>query len=181
MTSGNFGQRPALVLLSGLPGVGKTTLARRLAAVLPAEHLESDAVRAALASPPTYSPDESGRVFRLIQQRAAVILGRNQHAIVDATNLKRRDRRRFVRLAVRLDVRLIAVRVTVPEEIARGRLADPRDGFSQAGVEVFEMMKDRVEPFAMPVVVVDTRFDLQGSIDLVAALSFQPGGGRRWT
>jgi predicted kinase len=37
-----------LIVLSGLPGVGKTTIARELAAVLPAVHLRIDSIEQAL-------------------------------------------------------------------------------------------------------------------------------------
>lgn len=170
MTDGNFGSTPALILLSGLPGAGKTTFAHALAEVLDFEHVESDAVRRGLAPRPAYTPPENGLVFETVEARARAALEAGRHALVDATNLSNRDRRRFVRLARRLDATLIPVRLTAPEATIRDRLANPREGFSQADVAVYEAMRDRVQQLAAPVVVVDTRFSLQPAIDLVLRL-----------
>ena len=48
---------PALVVLSGLPGSGKSHFCRRLISRYPMAHLESDALRKALCGQPTYSAD----------------------------------------------------------------------------------------------------------------------------
>ena len=171
MTSGNFSQRrPALVLLSGLPGAGKTTFARELGKALACAHFESDAVRRRIAATPTYAPDESARVFRTVEERAREALRSGRNTLVDATNLTRSDRRRFHRLAGRVDAFLVAVRLTAPEEVIRERLSRPRQGNSAAGLAVYELMRGRAQPSTVPVVVVDTRFDLAASIALVVRL-----------
>ena len=158
---------PALILLSGLPGTGKTTFAQRLAGVLTFEHVESDAIRRALWPQPSYTPAESAPVFAKAEERAAQALAGGRHALVDSTNLTNQNRRRFVRLAERTNATLVSVRLTAPEATVRERLAQPREGWSQADDVVYELMRTRPRPFATPVIVVDTRFPLEPAIDLV--------------
>jgi hypothetical protein len=165
-------ERPgvALILLSGLPGTGKTTFARALGERLELAHVESDAIRRGLAAEPTYSPRESGLVFERVETEARQALAEGRHALIDATNLTNRDRRRFVRLAKETDARLIAVRLTAPEEVIRERLAGPRDGHSQAGMAIYDRMKGRPQPFPFPAIVIDTRWGLEPAIELTVAM-----------
>ncbi|MGE3076594.1 MAG: AAA family ATPase [Dehalococcoidia bacterium] len=172
MANGNFMDTdPALILLSGLPGAGKTTFAERLAGCLELRHIESDAIRLSIAPEPAFSFEESGKVFARAEAEARVTLQAGCHALIDATNLTRRDRKRFVRLAQNLGVRLVAVRVVAPEATIRERLSAPRTGNSKAGVQVYERMSSRPQAFDCPTVVVDTRFDIAPAVALVRALA----------
>ncbi|MCK9519379.1 MAG: ATP-binding protein [Dehalococcoidia bacterium] len=171
MSNSKANSRPCgLVILSGLPGAGKTTFARNLAERLPHVHIESDAIRRAFAAQPAYTPPEHARVFRSAERQAATALRKGETVVVDATNLTAKDRRRFLQLAARTGVPLVAVRIVAPEETIRERLARPRDGWSQADLGVYEMMRGRAQRFSVPVVVVDTRFPLGPSVELVARL-----------
>ena len=171
MPPGNFEGNPgALILLSGLPGAGKTTLAVALAAVLPFDHIESDAIRRTIARNPTYAATESARVFAKAEALAAASLAAGRNALIDATNLSPSDRKRFLKLADRSGSDLVAIRVTAPDEVIRQRLSNPRAGFSQATPAVYDMMRDRPRPFTQPAVVVDTRFPLEPSLALICAL-----------
>ncbi len=168
MANGNFGEaRSALILLSGLPGAGKTTFAHELAKRLPLVHVESDAIRRGVAAEPTYSIQESGAVFAKVEALALAALTHGEHALIDATNLTNRDRRRFLRLASKLNARLVAVRLTAPATVLRERVSAPRGGYSQAGLEILERMQDRPQPLAVPSIVVDTRYPLRPAIDLI--------------
>ncbi len=168
MANGNFSEpRPALILLSGLPGAGKTTFAHELAQRLPLVHVESDAIRRAMTAEPTYSFKESGAVFAKVDALARAALTHGEHALIDATNLTNRDRKRFLRLAAKLDARLVAVRLTAPDDVLKERVSAPRSGYSQAGLEILERMRIRPQPLAVPSIVVDTRYPLEPAIDLI--------------
>jgi predicted kinase len=175
---GNFSEsRGALILLSGLPGTGKTTFARALTGVLDFEHVESDAIRRSLAPQPTYSHFESGAVFAKAEAQAKAALQAGRHALIDATNLTVRDRWRFAQLSNELRARMVAVRLVAPDAVVRERLAGPREGHSQANVKVYRKMLGRAEAFAVPVVVVDTRFSLGPALQLVARLAEASSNG----
>jgi predicted kinase len=158
---------PMLILLSGLPGSGKTTFAHALATRLPLVHVESDAIRRGLARVPRYTPRESATVFARVESDAEAALRAGRHALVDATNLTTGDRRRFVRLGQRLGCRFTCIRMTAPDAVIRERLHQPRSGNSQADEAVYNAMRGRARPFASAAIVVDTRFDLEPAIDLV--------------
>ena len=176
MTGGNFtSRRPTLILLSGLPGTGKTTFARALSERLAFEHVESDEIRRGLAPLPTYTSGESAAVFAKAEAMARAALEAGRHALLDATNLTQRDRKRFVRLARNLQAPIVAVRVTAPDATIRERLHSPREGFSQAGVDTYERMRERGQPFAVPAAVIDTRYPLEPAIDLVLRLVHDGG------
>ncbi|MFN0147633.1 MAG: AAA family ATPase [Dehalococcoidia bacterium] len=166
--NGNSGVRgPALILLSGLPGAGKTTFTRALGEAFPCLHIESDSIRREAFPAPRYSPRESAAVFWAVERRAAEALTAGQVAVVDATNLTRRDRARFVRLAARAGCLLVCVRLIAPEPVIRARLAGPREGNSEAGLPVYELMREKAETFRTPVIAVDTRYDIGPSVGLI--------------
>ena len=159
-----------MVILSGLPGTGKTTFAMALAARTPLVHLESDAVRRELFAAPAYVPSEHARVFQTVESRAAKALAAGSDVVVDATNLVANERRRFVRVTEAANATLVLVRFTAPEDVIQQRLSTPRVGWSQADIRVYERMRGRAQPMGSPCVVVDSCFDFGPSLDLVLEL-----------
>ncbi len=166
--------RPVLVLLSGLPGAGKTTFAREFVRRTGAHHLESDAVRHSLFPSPAYTRVENAAVFGRIEEEARDDLAADRCAVVDATNLTRRDRARFLRLAETWAALIVGVRLTAPMGVLRtrlrARLAAERNGYAPAPEAVLERMTGRAEPFRIATLVVDTRFPTASALDLLALL-----------
>ncbi|MFO0970704.1 MAG: AAA family ATPase, partial [Gemmataceae bacterium] len=93
---------PHLIVLAGLPGGGKSTLASALRAATGVTILESDAIRKRLYPIPTYADWEHRKVFALVREAATRLLTRGHPAVVDATNLRRKDRLTYYAMAARL-------------------------------------------------------------------------------
>ncbi len=161
---------PVLVMLTGLPGTGKSNVARQLAEVLPFAIVESDQVRKILFPQCEYTGEESRWVHRTCHALMDKLLMRGVRVIYDATNLHERHRELVYRLADGRGVKLIVVKVVSPEAVASQRLRDRQgdvkddDDVSDADVKVYRRMSRSVDPIRRNHVVVDTSRDLRPAI-----------------
>jgi len=160
---------PALVVLSGLPGSGKSHFCRRLASRYPMAGLKSDALRKALFGQPTYSAEESRRLFAACHLVLSRLLARGIPTIFDATNLREVHRRQVYLIADEHNARLILVHLQAPPAVAHERLEArvkglPSHDLSDAGPEVYERMRHDVEPIGRPHISVDTSADIEPAI-----------------
>src|SRR3990172_3731642 len=108
------GVEPPFIVLSGLPGTGKSHFCHQLSQRLPAMVVESDALRKTLLPRPTYSADESSYLFSLIHRLIDELLGKNIPVILDATNLAERNREYLYHIAERRGAPLILVLLYAP-------------------------------------------------------------------
>jgi predicted kinase len=164
--------RPAFVVVSGLPGTGKSYFCAKLSRRLPFVVLESDALRKTLFSPPSYSPQESARLFRALHLLIERLLKRGIPLILDATNLSERDRERLYNIADHIDARLILVRVEAPPELVYQRLKARSNGVdsgnsSDADWAVYRKMQPSVEKISRQHYAVDTSRDINPVLDKV--------------
>lgn len=120
---------PALVVLVGPAGCGKSTFAARHFG--PTEVLESDAFRAMVSGDPAdleATPD----AFEVLHLVAAKRLARGRLTVVDATNVQPQARRPLVALARRQGCIPVAIVFDLPEPVCqrwnrlRGRSVPPR-------------------------------------------------------
>jgi predicted kinase len=153
----------SLVLVGGVVGTGKSTVAAALADELGGVVVSSDRVRKQLAGlPPSsrvragpdegfYAPDAVERTYAALFERARPILTSGRVAILDATFSRRRHRAIAADLAAELGVRQRTIEVRCAPEIARARLARREaegSGASDAGPAFYERSVARFEPFA---------------------------------
>jgi predicted kinase len=164
---------PVLVVLNGLPGTGKSYFARRLADRVPLAVLGSDALRKVLVRSPSYTPDESTRLFRALHKVIDLLLHRGIPVLVDATNTRETHREQLYEIARRHGARAMAVLVDAPEATVRRRLElrmaeSPRRGNSGADWQVYRSLLTAWEPIGRDHLVVDTSRDILSAVDDLA-------------
>lgn len=164
--------RPTFIAVSGLPGTGKTYFCTKLAERLRFVILESDGLRKTLFPSPSYSPEESARLFRALHHLIEALLKRGVPLILDATNLSERNRERLYNIADRLDVKLVLVRVEAPPAVVYERLKSRVEGASTQGNSdadwsVYQKMKPAVERIRRNHYAVDTSRDITLVLDKV--------------
>ena len=165
--------KPAFIAVSGLPGTGKTYFCTKLAERLPCVILESDALRKALFPSPSYSPEESARLFQVLHQLIERLLKKGISLILDATNLSEHNRERLYNIAERLGVKLVLVRVEAPPEVVYARLRSRTEGVSPQGHSdadwsVYQKMKPAVERIRRNHYAVDTSRDITPVLEKIA-------------
>ncbi len=162
--------RPALIIISGLPGTGKSFFSKKLAGRVPSAILETDALRKVLFPSPRYTAGESYRLFRACYFLVEELLRQGIGVIFDGTNLVERHRERLYRIADELGVKVAIVQVEAPPELVRQRLEEralrgPSDLGSDADWTVYEKMRRTVQRIRRNHFVVDTSQDMAPVID----------------
>jgi predicted kinase len=149
-----------LAVFAGLPGVGKSTLAARVAAELPAAVLAVDTVDFTLRRYEVSEARPGYAAYGVVAALAETQLRIGHHVIIDAVNPVKAARQLWVDLAERMDVRLRVVEVVCGDDAEHRRRVEARykardhDGIPD-WVRVLERQAE-YEPYLGPRLVVDT-------------------------
>lgn len=145
-----------IIIICGLPGTGKTTLAKSLAPLLQATILSTDKIRKELFSQPTYSKEERELIYDIMLLIAKYLHKSGQNCILDATfNLEKS--RLEVKEALSLNENEFKIiECHCPEEIIISRLNKRRGDFSDAGIDIYFKMKKIYQSVQMPHIDIDT-------------------------
>jgi len=161
---------PFLIVVSGLPGTGKSYFCCQLAQRLSAIILESDALRKTLSPSPSYSWSESARLFQAVHKLIEKLLKRGMPLIFDATNLSERNREYLYRIAERTSAKLVLVRVEAPPQLVRQRLKarqKSQESSSDADWAVYQKMRPQVQKIRHHHYAVDTSRDITPVLDKI--------------
>lgn len=158
-----------IIIVCGLPGVGKTTLSKEIAPLLNALILSTDKIRKDLFPRPNYSLRERRLVYDVLLLLTNYLNDAGVTCILDATFSQERSRLEVKR---RLNIpanEIHIVECVCPEKIVVDRLKNRRHDFSDADINIYEKMKKIYEPVKEKHLTVDTSKISKNDISIIAS------------
>ena len=161
-----------LVIVCGLPGIGKTTFAKKLAPLINATVLSTDKIRKELITLPTYEKDERRLIYDIMILLAKYLHDSGTNCILDAT-FNREESRIEVKQKLGIqDKDFFVIECVCPENIIISRLKERKNDYSDAGIEVYQKMKKIYEPVKGKHITIDTTLDPEKNAKLVSTEIF---------
>jgi predicted kinase len=163
-----------VVIMAGLPGTGKSTVARSLAQRLPGAVLDKDMIRAALFTPVhvEYSRLQDDFCQEIMLQTAAYLLGRNlsPYIFLDGRTFSRRyQRERVLEFCSQLETKWAILECICSEPTALARLekadAERIHPAMNRTPDLYHQIRKAWEPIDDPNLVIDTEGSLDSCVD----------------
>ncbi len=166
--------QPAVIITHGVSGSGKSFASKLLAMSLPAVQIRSDVERKRLyglgadsasdSGPQSgiYSAEATRKSYQRLLDLAEDLIAYGFIAIVDATFLKREQRRMFAEMAKRMLVPFVILDMRFSEQVLRERVRERiehGDGVSEANEEILDIqlsMDDSLREDELGMVVQET-------------------------
>jgi aminoglycoside phosphotransferase family enzyme/predicted kinase len=173
--------RPMLVLIGGLPGTGKSTLAKAISEARGFAIVRSDVVRKELSGigpsasaqasfgQGIYSTAQTERTYDECLSRAEQHLFLGRRVIVDATLSAHHQRIKFAELARRLCVPIVFLECRASRDEIKVRLQNRRGDASDADWQIYEQASQHWEPCDEQLQAHLCPIDTGRSIDIVTA------------
>jgi len=161
-----------IILMAGLPGTGKSTLARELSRRTNGAILSKDEIRAAIFSPAgiEYSTEQDDFCMEIMLQAARYLLAQNPHRkiFLDGRTFSRSYQvSRVLEFAKALQQLWVILECTCSDETARLRLEADVDSDHPARNRTYDLyleVKNRFEPITLPKTVISTDEPLEDCI-----------------
>jgi predicted kinase len=144
------------VIVCGLPGTGKTTVARNIAQLVDATVLSTDKIRKELFPMPTYWRQERRLVYQVLTLLARYLHGAKVNCILDATFNAERSRNEIIQSLSLKPEEFSIIECICQEDIIFSRLKNRKNDYSDADISVYNKMKKLFEPIAQPHITIDT-------------------------
>ncbi|MCK5651277.1 MAG: AAA family ATPase [Gemmatimonadetes bacterium] len=152
-------RRPCLVLVGGLPGTGKSTLARDLGSSAELVAVSCDRARkepveipAATSSTADIEEDLSAsdwtdQTYRECLRRVRDLLFRGERVVVDATFRDEAHRLGFVRLSEEMSVPMVILECDADRDRVRKWMQEAQGDASDADWEIYRQVEEAWEPY----------------------------------
>jgi uncharacterized protein len=157
-------RRSGVVLVGGLPGTGKSTLAQALASQAGFELIRSDQIRKELAAQSNhggvnpadldasqiYTTEWTEKTYQACLDCADAALFEGKRVLVDATFRQESHRRRFLDAAANWGVPAVLLICQADPAVVKSRLENRRDDVSDADWTIYLQAVERWEPLGSP-------------------------------
>ena len=163
-----------IVIMAGLPGTGKSTLARALALRLPGTVLDKDSIRGALFEPAylEYSLAQDDFCGKIMLQTAAYLLSKHAdlHVLLDGRTFSRQYQRdRVIEFSSQVGTTCATLECVCSEATALGRIAEAGAANSHIAAnrtpELYREIRMAWESIDYPKLVIDTDENLESCVD----------------
>ena len=144
--SGGIKRLNMLYLVCGLPGTGKTAVAKELVSLTGGVILRTDEIRKRIFSSLQYTPEEKRHVYGAVFKTAESMLRMGMNVILDATFYKKTYRDAAGKVAERVGKKLAIIEVKCDEETVLERIGKRRGDLSDADRGVYKKIKGEWEP-----------------------------------
>lgn len=166
-----------IIIMSGLSGSGKSTVARRLARRLNAIQIRSDAVRKHLGGIPLdqrgtdalYTAEMTQITYQRLLELGIILATQGFTVILDAKYDRQLLRGKVIQRCKLKNIPLTILQCTAPIEVLRSRLQHRSGDITDATVDLLESQQQAAEPLTEAekayVVSIDTTQDLATQLD----------------
>lgn len=159
-----------VIVVCGLPGVGKSTVSRTIADRVDGAVLRTDVIRQEIVEKPVYTAREKRRVYEELFDRARELVKTGRTVVLDGTYRRRafRDQARALAGDLGADFELVAVECD--ESVVERRIAAREDDASEADIEVYRQYRDSFDPLDEDHATVDNSGAFEVTRDRVTEL-----------
>jgi hypothetical protein len=157
-----------IVIVCGLPGVGKTTFAKKLAPLVKAIILSTDKIRKELIESPTYEKEERKLIYDVMILLAKYLHDSGTNCILDATFNKEDSRTQVKKKLGVPDKEFFVIECLCPENIVIPRIKERKHDYSDADTVVYQKMKKIYEHVKGKHITIDTSLDPEKNAKLVS-------------
>ena len=156
-----------LILISGLPGTGKSRISRELSSKLAAVHISSDSIRKKMLEKRTYSEEEKALIYKEMVSQVSSSLSEGKNVVADATFYRESLRREMREAANNAGTDFFIVECILPEEKVKERISSRRGGDSEAKFAEYLIVKKAFEPFTGQRITIDTSLSVEESVQTI--------------
>jgi len=145
-----------IIIICGLPGVGKTTVAKELAPLVNAVILSTDKIRKELFSRPMYGWRERRLIYDVMVLIAKYLDKAGINCILDATFTRELSRREIIEKIGIADKDFHIIECICTEDIVILRLRQRKHDYLDVNFSVYKKMKRIYEPVKEAHITIDT-------------------------
>ncbi|KYC51738.1 MAG: L-seryl-tRNA(Sec) kinase [Candidatus Methanofastidiosum methylothiophilum] len=156
-----------LIVVTGLPGTGKTTIAESLAKEIDAVVFSTDKIRKMIFEKPVYNEEDKRIVYDELFSLTGKYLASRKNVILDGTFYTKALRQSAKEVGKTFSENVYFVYCETPEELLKERIDKRKDKFSDADYSVYLKMKKIFEEFEDDVIIIDTSNPVNTNIDII--------------